>query len=247
MYKSAKKPLNSIVALFFLGSRSTRKILKCVASLGVRYRAGGLVVLLYNNAIIHRPSKLWLDLRCYATPAVYCGVRRPSYKTEQKMGMVAYFKVLEDRELRELESNPESVEDILFPIDDDEDPFEGQVCLGKEWHALHYILTGLVELDGTAIGNAILGGVEIGPNLGYGQARLLMPEVVKEISEALQFVDIQEKINTIKTRTSDINDIYGEISTEEFAIQFYRDIFRQLNNMYGSASKSGKAVLAYLA
>jgi len=130
---------------------------------------------------------------------------------------------------------------MLFP--DDNDPFQDQVCLEKEWHTLHYLITGTLEPDGSALGDAILGGEEIGTNLGYGPARLIKPERVKEIAEALLAVDIDKKCKDLDESTQVASDIYGGISTEPMMLQYYREFFRKLDNMYGSAAKHEQALL----
>lgn len=63
-----------------------------------------------------------------------------------------------------------------------------RLSLDKEWHGAHYLLCGKVEDDSSTLGQAVMGGLELGEGegfSGYGPARLLTPDKVEAISEAL--------------------------------------------------------------
>jgi hypothetical protein len=60
--------------------------------------------------------------------------------------------------------------------------------LEKSWHVLHYLLTGKAEKAPPPVGNAILGGQDIGGDLGYGPARFLTPQQVREVRIALSAI-----------------------------------------------------------
>jgi hypothetical protein len=53
----------------------------------------------------------------------------------------------------------------------------------KAWHGVHYLLCGEVEPGGALLSQAILGGAEIGEDLGYGPARYLTPGHVSETAK----------------------------------------------------------------
>jgi hypothetical protein len=93
-------------------------------------------------------------------------------------------KVLSDKEFQLLTRCPDEVEAVLFPPDVG-NPFFGQYDLDKCWHELHYLLTRTVRPDGSVLGDSILGGREIGPELGYGLARILNPADVMTINSLL--------------------------------------------------------------
>lgn len=90
------------------------------------------------------------------------------------------------------------IEAVVAPDDDaggadaadDADPVDvsdfGAPCsLYKEWHLLHFALTGKVDAAPGPAGDAILGGEEVGPDLGYGPARLLTPGAVAAVAACL--------------------------------------------------------------
>ena len=55
----------------------------------------------------------------------------------------------------------------------------GELSLDKAWHGVHYLLLGPVEPTATPLGQAVLGGTEIGDDFsGYGPARAFDPAQV---------------------------------------------------------------------
>src|SRR5260370_26788417 len=76
-------------------------------------------------------------------------------------------------------------------------PSVEKLDLHKSWHCLHFMLSGKVEgSDGTALGDAILGGEEIGgeeADTGYGPPRALTPAEVRNVAAAVAEFTIDEK------------------------------------------------------
>lgn len=70
-------------------------------------------------------------------------------------------------------------------------PIEKPLSLGKLWHILHYALAGDEGPTGGG-GDALLSGEEIGPNAGYGPARLLTPAETAFFSRHLDHLDAQD-------------------------------------------------------
>jgi len=71
-----------------------------------------------------------------------------------------------------------------------------RLSLHKEWHGVHYLLCGQVEDDNGPLGQAVMGGRELGEGegfSGYGPARLLTPKNVKEISDALNAPQLESE------------------------------------------------------
>lgn len=55
----------------------------------------------------------------------------------------------------------------------------------KDWHGIHYLLSGTDWDTTTILGQAVLGGQEIGEDIAYGPARVLTAEQVQEIVKAV--------------------------------------------------------------
>lgn len=162
------------------------------------------------------------------------------------MGMTAYFKILNPSEFKKLCTKPDEFEDILFP-DDCDDPFEGQLCLEKEWHGLHYVLCKSPEPDGSALGDAILGGNEIGPDLGYGHGRLINSGRVKEISEALNGVNFRELYDQLDRNNKEIEKLYSSFEFDEIEREYHLELLNRLKDVYSQASENGQEIFTYFA
>jgi hypothetical protein len=66
-----------------------------------------------------------------------------------------------------------------------EKPRAAALDIGKEWHGLHFLLCGTARKARGPLGMTILGGRALGPNLGYGRARVLEAAHVTLVAEAL--------------------------------------------------------------
>lgn len=107
--------------------------------------------------------------------------------------------------------------DALIPETD-----KDHVDLDKSWGQLEEFLQ--LGPNGSVVGRAVFGGMELGPNLGYAPARFLRAEEVKEIADALPAV--------AAARLSDV---------------MLRDLFGQLRAFYRTAAANGEAMLQGLA
>jgi hypothetical protein len=64
--------------------------------------------------------------------------------------------------------------------------------LDKAWHGIHFLLNGTAWSITTVAGEAILGGREFGPDMGYGRPKLISADKVKQIATALANVTATE-------------------------------------------------------
>jgi len=122
-----------------------------------------------------------------------------------------------------------------------------EIDLHKSWHCLHFLLTGGADgPDGTPLGDAILGGVEIGgeaADTGYGPPRALSPGRVKSVAEALNAFPIDQKAQQFDSHAADKAGIYvAQHGAEEL-----KEYFLQLRNFYEDAARRGNAVLLWIA
>ncbi len=58
--------------------------------------------------------------------------------------------------------------------------------MDKEWHGIHFLLTGEAWSTDGEYGSVVFGGTEIGPDISYGPARMLTAQQVGEIGSKLQ-------------------------------------------------------------
>jgi len=121
-----------------------------------------------------------------------------------------------------------------------------ELDLHKSWHCLHFMFTAKVEgPDGTALGDTILGGQEIGgieADMGYGPPRALSPSQVRKVAAALAEFPIDKKAQEFDATAADKAGIYvaqheaGELT----------EYFGQLRSFYEDAARKGHAVLLWI-
>jgi hypothetical protein len=118
------------------------------------------------------------------------------------------------------------------------------LSLDKNWDEIHHILTGQSKPSGDFLSNAICGGKEIGSDGGYGPARFLTPEQVKQISERLDGVS-EEHFRT--AASSFAHDGFSSPTGELERVDFYCELFTRLQAFYRKAAESGCPVLLWFA
>jgi hypothetical protein len=121
---------------------------------------------------------------------------------------------------------------------------EDGLNLEKSWHVLHYLLTGKAEEAPPPLGNAILGGEEIGGDLGYGPARLLTPQQVREVAVALAAIskgDLRERFDLKAMKAANIYPV-----RDKSELELAQGYFEQLSRYYAEASADGNAMLLWI-
>ncbi|MEV8515160.1 YfbM family protein [Dactylosporangium sp. NPDC051484] len=162
--------------------------------------------------------------------------------------MVLIGRRLSADELRAVLEDPAKVDDLLYgDLDDDETETPGpELDLDKSWHGIHYLLTGTAwEIGSDAAGAAILGGDEIGEDVGYGPARLLRPGAVRGIAAALDGLSVEALRARFDPEAMKAADIYPSIwadGIDEFD-SYLAPHFTELRSFYQAAAADGQAVL----
>jgi hypothetical protein len=137
-------------------------------------------------------------------------------------------------------------------LDDDPEAadFGLPISLDKDWHLLHFALTGSADQVPGPAGDAILGGEEIGEDLGYGPARLLSGDAVRAVAAHLDRLGAAGIVGGL-----DLTAIPDEVYSADFAAEEDPDeVIEELEGMaealvafYRSAAAEGKAVVIWLA
>lgn len=121
-----------------------------------------------------------------------------------------------------------------------------ELDLQKAWHGLHFLLTGVPEGGEPPTADAITGGREIPDRdgiMGYGPARYLTPEQVREVSTALQQVSEKNLAGRFNLDAAIAAKIYAVRDPDDLKdLLFY---FRQLKAYYKRAAAKGNGMLLY--
>jgi hypothetical protein len=123
--------------------------------------------------------------------------------------------------------------------------FGEELDIEKAWHGIHFLLCGVIDEAPPPLGDAVLGGTEIGPDLGYGPARYLEPYRVKAVAEALEA--IQPKAFAARFDASRLQEhqIYPSAWSQDCK-EWIEGAYSELRGFYAAAAKKGLAVLLYI-
>jgi hypothetical protein len=117
--------------------------------------------------------------------------------------------------------------------------------LEKAWHGLHLVLTGRADEAPPPLGYLLSGGEEVGEDLGYGAARLLMPPEVQAFRDALKMISEAEFDARFDLGALERNDVYPHIWDEDRdeLLEEYQMYFEQLKNDLDQTAAAGEGLL----
>jgi len=130
-----------------------------------------------------------------------------------------------------------------LPDTPDIDGVGEHLALRKDWHVLHMLLGGEPEEVTPGAGEAILGGDEIGEDLGYGPARLWSPPDVERIASALEALGVDGAMARFSRRQLVADDIYGAQGAGKAQI---RSQLERLLRMYADAARAGDGMVGWI-
>ncbi len=168
------------------------------------------------------------------------------------MSMIAYLQAISPHLVTAIQTNPELLLSLLDPaaaLSPEQRELAATATaaleIGKNWHGIHYLLTGEAWESPGVLGKVILGGTEIGEDLGYGPARLLTPAEVVEVTHALQNFppsEFQAAFNPEKLNGADIYPDGWTTADQDSLVTSYTEV----SNYYQSAANQGLGMLLYL-
>jgi Domain of unknown function (DUF1877) len=120
------------------------------------------------------------------------------------------------------------------------------ISLDKAWHGVHYLLCGNAEPGADLASQAVMGGTEVGEDLGYGPARYFDADKVAEIARELTRPNLEAEMTARwdpdQMATLGIYPAQFEPDDDQWLI----DAFRKLRQFYLDASAAKLAVVTYL-
>ncbi|MCW7537951.1 YfbM family protein [Aquabacterium sp. A7-Y] len=163
--------------------------------------------------------------------------------------MIGCFAAVSEAKLTELRADPDAVADFLFTEAEDGGPAEA-LDIDKTWHGLHFLLTGESYGGEGPLAWAIMGGEPIGEDVGYGPARYLEPQQVREVAAALAPITVQALNARYDPAAFEKADIYPTgiwRSEGQGAFDYLAEWYEDLVAFYARAAERGDAVLLYVA
>lgn len=164
------------------------------------------------------------------------------------MGMVACFSAADAATLDQLKADPYRMEEFLYPDDGEGEPPHCQ-DIDKSWHCIHFMLAGSTDVSAEPLSWAILGGEEIGDDVGYGPARILEPQQVQSIAAALSKIDeatFKAKFNPKAMQAANVYLSEMCVRDGEEAFEYLLENYRILLAFYQSAAARGDGAILWL-
>jgi Domain of unknown function (DUF1877) len=123
--------------------------------------------------------------------------------------------------------------------------------LGKEWQALHFLLTGNADLTGKTLSspvldNVVLGGTPMQVEASYGFVRYLTPEEVMDVAECLRRISVEELKRRFDPGAFNAAEIYPNPSPggwNETEILGLLATYPKLVEFFQEAAQAGDIVL----
>ena len=165
------------------------------------------------------------------------------------MGMYMQFRRISDDELTYLRTDPDQLEDF----------FEGNnsLSIDKSWDAINHLLTNIASKSDSSLENVILSGNLLTDeyderyDFGYGPATYVNKKEVKQLSEQLKLIDINQLENTFTFSLLANNNIYlfsdsDNIENEDEDKDYIFSNFRNLVAFFQEAAIENQLVVKIL-
>ncbi len=162
------------------------------------------------------------------------------------MGMVGCFAAVDEATLQRLRDDPDLIDGYLHPDDGDGEP-PHYAEIDKAWHGIHFLLTGRADESAEPLSWAVLGGEEIGDEIGYGPARFLTCEQVRSVAGWLQDDTVFK--SRFDPQAMEKAKIYPEaiwVRDGDDALDYLVENYRELVAFYKSAAERGDGAILWL-
>jgi hypothetical protein len=163
------------------------------------------------------------------------------------MSMIGNFLAINPEQLASLIDAPDQIDSLLYPEEDDAE-LPNHLDIDKTWHAIHFTLNGKAWEGEEPLFLAIMGGKEIGEDIGYGPARYLTLDQVKSVATALTRIPPETFSKQFNQAALDAAEIYPEIWVRDGddGLAYVLEYYTQLQSFYQAAAERGDAALLYI-
>ena len=159
--------------------------------------------------------------------------------------MIGNLRAASDAEIARLLANPGEITRFLYGSGAEDCE---RLVLNRAWHAIHYVLTGsrlggeeplnFLAAEGTPIGEV---------DVGYGPARVLNSQQVRQLASALILVDPDEVARRVDLRRFDEEEIYpGNWQGNGYDVAFVQSNYRDLRDFVMRAAQQGLGLILYI-
>ena len=120
------------------------------------------------------------------------------------------------------------------------------LSIDKAWHGVHYLLCGKVEPGSDLASQAVMGGTEVGEDLGYGPARYFEVDEVAKIARELSRPNLEAEMTARwdPAQMATLGIYPGQFLADDQ--QWLMDAFQKLRQFFVDASAAKLAVVTCL-
>jgi len=120
------------------------------------------------------------------------------------------------------------------------------LSIDKAWHGVHYLLCGKLEPGSDLASQAVMGGTDVGDDLGYGPARYFEADEVANIARELSRPNLEAEMTARwdPAQMATLGIYPGQFLADDQ--QWLMDAFQKLRQFYVDASAAKFAVVTCL-
>lgn len=159
--------------------------------------------------------------------------------------MIGNLRPASDGDIQRLLANPAEINRFLYGA---EAEAAERVALDRAWHAIHYVLTGS-RLSGDPPLNFLVDeGTPVGQvDVGYGPARVLTSDQVRQIAAALETTEPEEVARRVDLARFDRDTIYpGNWQRNGYSVEWIVSNYRQMRDLIARTADAGQGLVLYI-
>jgi hypothetical protein len=166
------------------------------------------------------------------------------------MSMIGNFRALPDEDLQALLADPTRVEQLLYAsfFGGGSNGHGDEIEVDKAWHGLHFLLTGSAWEGNFPLNFIVVGGEEVGDDLGYGPARALSSDDVRKIDAAFEPLTPEELGRRFDAQRMTELQIYpfGWSHDPDGELEYLLEFYTELRAFVRRTAERRHALLVYL-
>jgi hypothetical protein len=161
------------------------------------------------------------------------------------MAMIGNLRPASDADISRLLANPSDVTRFLYGSEAED---SDRLVLNKAWHAIHFVLNGS-RLGGHEPLNFLVDeGTPVGDiDVGYGPARVLTSERVRELASALEPIAPDDVARRVDLKRFDDEAIYpGNWQRNGYDANYVASHYRDMRELITRTAERGQGLILYI-
>ena len=165
------------------------------------------------------------------------------------MSMIGNLLRVTNAELEAYLEDSSLLEDRIYD-DEAETEDANLVDIDKSWDGILFLLTGqkFDENFALPLTRLLFGGqmIDEDQDLGYGPGQYLRPNQVKELSEEISKISVEELRKRYDAKKMTELDVYPTSWEDDDNVDYLTDNFVLIQKVYAEAAKNGEAIITFI-